>query len=241
MGRSLLSDTASERHLGLGNIIIDPFDERNLGNGSYDVSLGEWYFREQDPKGGFITYNPYSQKDVERVWGKPQKAEPACKWMEETGVRELEGILPDELVIWIRPQETLLCHTCEFIGGTGGIVTTMMKARSSMGRNFITVCKCAGWGDIGYINRWTMEITNSSRYYLIPLVVNRRLAQIAFFEVEPITQANYGKGSKYQAADTIEEIKASWGPDMLIPHMFADREAKAANEKAIERRIAIST
>lgn len=28
-------------------------------------------------------------------------------------------------------------------------VTTMMKARSSMGRNFIEVCKCAGWGDIG--------------------------------------------------------------------------------------------
>jgi hypothetical protein len=33
-------------------------------------------------------------------------------------------------------------------------VTTMMKARSSLGRNFIEICKCAGWGDVGYINRW---------------------------------------------------------------------------------------
>ena len=24
----------------------------------------------------------------------------------------------------------------------------MMKARSSLGRNFIEVCKCAGWGDV---------------------------------------------------------------------------------------------
>jgi dCTP deaminase-like len=53
-----------------------------------------------------------------------------------------------------------------------------------LGRNFIEVCKCAGWGDIGYTNRWTMEITNNSRHYSIPLVVGRRVAQIIFFESE---------------------------------------------------------
>ncbi len=35
---------------------------------------------------------------------------------------------------------------------------------------------------IGYINRWTMEITNNSRHYAIPLVVGRRVAQIVFFD-----------------------------------------------------------
>jgi deoxycytidine triphosphate deaminase len=79
--------------------------------------------------------------------------------------------------------ETILAHTNEFIGGRE-TVTTMMKARSSMGRNFIEVCKCAGWGDIGYVNRWTMEITNNSRFYSIPLVVGRRIAQIVFFDSE---------------------------------------------------------
>jgi hypothetical protein len=39
--------------------------------------------------------------------------------------------------------KTILGHTNEFLGGRGS-VTTMMKARSSMGRNFIEVCKCAG-------------------------------------------------------------------------------------------------
>lgn len=62
----------------------------------------------------------------------------------------------------------------------------MMKARSSIGRNFIEVCKCAGWGDVGYINRWTMEITNNSSHYAIPLVVGRRIGQIIFFETGPI-------------------------------------------------------
>ncbi len=231
MTRSLLSDTAIKRHRELGNVVIEPFDEPNLGTCSYDVSLGEWYFQEQDPQGGFITYNPYSQADVERVWGKPKQAEPARNWMEQTGVYELRGIDPDDLVIWIRPGETLLCHTDEFIGGTGGIVTTMMKARSSLGRNFITLCKCAGWGDVGYINRWTMEVSNSSRYYLVPLVVGRRVAQIAFFEVEPITQSEYKKEGKYQQGTTLEELKASWRPEMMLPRMFDDREARLANSQ----------
>ncbi|MCX8513508.1 MAG: hypothetical protein ORN26_00305 [Candidatus Pacebacteria bacterium] len=43
----------------------------------------------------------------------------------------------------MRPGETILAHTNEFIGGRNHI-TTMMKARSSMGRSFIEVCKCAG-------------------------------------------------------------------------------------------------
>lgn len=76
----------------------------------------------------------------------------------------------------------------------------MMKARSSLGRNFIEVCKCAGWGDVGYINRWTMEITNNSRYYSIPLVVGRRIAQIVFFDTEGTLEGRSYEltGTRYQ-------------------------------------------
>ena len=31
----------------LGNIIINPFKKANLATSSYDVSLGEFYFREK--------------------------------------------------------------------------------------------------------------------------------------------------------------------------------------------------
>jgi dCTP deaminase len=77
-----------------------------------------------------------------------------------------------------------------------------------MGRNFIEVCKCAGWGDIGYINRWTMEITNNSRYYSIPLVVGRRIAQIVFFDSDgTIGERSYtSSNGKYQTADDITKI-----------------------------------
>ena len=75
--------------------------------------------------------------------GKPRLAELAGEWMSRTGQR-LENVDASDRVIFLKPGETILGHTNEFIGGRK-TVTTMMKARSSMGRNFIEVCKCAGW------------------------------------------------------------------------------------------------
>ena len=225
--QSVLSDTAILRHMKLGNIVIEPFNPLNLGTCSYDLSLGEYFWREQDPKGGVPTYNPWSEKDVSRVWGsKFEQAESAKLWMKENG--PLENINPADKIIWIRPGETILAHTNEFIGGRGGVVTTMMKARSSFGRNFLEACKCAGWGDVGYVNRWTMEITNNSRYYQIPMVVGRRVAQMVFFEVEPIRdlKQDYVSSGKYQVTDKLSEMKKNWDPSSMLPKMFKDREVK---------------
>ena len=119
--------------------------------------------------------------------------------------------------------ETILAHTIEFIGGKN-YITTMMKARSSMGRNFIEVCKCAGWGDVGFTNRWTMEITNNSRHYVIPLVVGRRIAQIVFMKTGAIAGADYTEGGKYQGTGNIRELKREWKPRMMLPKLYQDRE-----------------
>lgn len=144
-------------------------------------------------------------------------------WFEETGV-ELEGIAKDDLIIWISPGETILAHTNEFLGGRKS-VTTMMKARSSLGRNFIEVCKCAGWGDVGYVNRWTMEITNNSRHYAIPLVIGRRVAQIVFFDTEgTLEDRSYTDTGKYQSGKDLQKLKEDWRPENMLPRMYNDRE-----------------
>jgi deoxycytidine triphosphate deaminase len=136
-----------------------------------------------------------------------------------------DGIRPDDKVILLEPGETILAHTQEFIGGRG-TVTTMMKARSSMGRDFINVCKCAGWGDVGYTNRWVMEISNASQHYIIPLVVGRRIAQIVFFDVGPIAAGSYIKDGKYQQTDDVAKLKKTWKPEMMLPKLWADRDIK---------------
>ena len=209
-----------------GSIVIEPFKRENLATSSYDVTLGEYFFREQPSKYNHSLYNIWSRSHMEHVWGadKVEKAVPAKEAFKKYNFT-WEGISPSDKVIILKPGETILAHTNEFIGGRDHI-TTMMKARSSMGRNFIEVCKCAGWGDVGYINRWTMEITNNSKNYIIPLVVGRRIAQIIFFETGPILASGYEKTGKYQTSDKVSELKKKWKPEQMLPKLYMDRDIK---------------
>ncbi len=221
----LLSRDAIVRHLKQGTIVIDPFQEENLKTTSYDVTLGEWYWRENNPSGRHTIHNLYDRKSSEVVWDGPYQAELASDLKKRTGVL-LENIPDGAQVILIGPGETILAHTLEFIGGRE-ICVAKMYARSSLGRNFIEVCKDAGWGDIGYFNRWTMEVTNNSKYFSIPLVAGRRIAQMVFYEVEPLRGTDYVKeNGKYQLSQSLEELKKDWHPEIMLPRMYLDREAR---------------
>lgn len=220
-----LSDKKILEEMERGDVVIDPFIRENLATSSYDVTLGEFYFREQRPKHIYSVYNLYDKRHTDHVWGTvPLRAEKAKDVFKDVKF-DFIGIGPNDQVILIEPGETILGHTQEFIGGRNHI-TTDMKARSSMGRNFIEVCKCAGWGDVGYTNRWTMEITNISKYYSIPLVVGRRIAQIIFMETGDILKNDYTKGGKYHAATSFQELKKNWKPEDMLPKLYKDREVK---------------
>lgn len=221
-----LSDKKILNALQDGTVVIEPFIRENLATSSYDVTLGEWFYREQPPKNTGDLYNIWSEEHMRHVWGadKVERAVAAKEAFKKYRF-DWDGIDPDDKVIMLRPGETILAHTNEFIGGRDS-VTTMMKARSSMGRNFIEVCKCAGWGDVGYVNRWTMEITNNSKNYIIPLVVGRRIAQIVFFETGPILEKDYATTGKYQTSNDMNELKKSWTPEAMLPRLWSDRDIK---------------
>jgi len=230
---SLLSKPAILHYLEADDIIIDPFDPENVGTNSYDVRLGRHIWREHRLDVSLPSihqkylYNPYDQGHVETLWHK-EEARPAKEVLEISFMRgHIKGIDPEDLIVLIKPGESILAHTQEFIGSLSPFITTKMFARSSTGRNFLHVCADAGVGDVGFANFWTMEIFNRSRYHTIPLVVGRRYAQMTFFEIEPIADKDmyYNRG-KYQTASTVEEIRANWKPEDMLPKMFKDREIK---------------
>jgi len=203
----LLSDKEILAARERGDIIIDPFDERCLGTDSYDVRLGEFYYREAGPFEVAPLFDLQDPECVARVW--------------EGSLAEPDGL------IFLRHAETILAHTQEFIG-TRRNYTTKMFARSSAGRAMIGVCKCAGKGDVGYFNRWTMEITSFSRYHTLPLKAGMRIAQIEFLHVGE-TRRTYGvTHGKYQDGTDLEAVKAAWRPEMMLPRFYEDWELKNA-------------
>ena len=222
----VLSKPEILKHLKAGNIIIDPFNEANVANTSYDVRLGPYYYRQSGMLHGQM-FNPFSEASTRQFY---QKAEEAVAVSEiKSKQNPLENLKPQDRVILVAPNETILAHTLEFLGGLNGdpalklpAVTTEMRARSSMGRIGIAVCKCAGWGDIGYINRRTMEITNFSNA-TIALPVGLRVAQFIFHATTPVADADfYARKGKYQSSEELREIKKQWRPEMMLPKLYKD-------------------
>lgn len=238
---SVMSDLETLAAIDDGRVIIWPFDRQSLNTSSYDIRLGEFYYEEHKPSlltraralltpSRSMVFNPYDREDVDRVWGKDDgflRARPAEEVLREKWDWPqwmLSGIQPDDLIILVGPRRTILAHSQEFIGGVR-YATSMMKARSSWGRSFVEVCKCAGWGDIGFFNRWTCEITNNSSYYSIPLVVGRRIAQIAFLSTGEIAGSSYSTtDSKYQTSEDLQEVIGSWHPKLMKPGLWRDRD-----------------
>ena len=141
-----------------GHIVFHPYIEEHIAGSSIDVTLGHWYYRtERTGSGGF--YNPFDEGDVNRYFDGPHQAQTHAMWAEANNRRLFVGIPADQPIIVLRPGERILAHTHEFIG-IKAPGTSTMQARSTWGRNGVAVCLDAGWGDPGYINRWTMEIYN---------------------------------------------------------------------------------
>lgn len=209
-----------------GHIVFHPYIEDHIAGSSIDVTLGHWFYRtERQGQSGF--YNPFDEGDVNRYFDGPHHAETHELWAQANGRRLFRGIPPEQPIIVLRPGERILAHTHEFIG-IKAPGTSTMQARSTWGRNGIAVCLDAGWGDPGYINRWTMEIYNMNQHESVVLPVGERIAQIVFYHTGPV-DGEYAKISgKYQSGggnDLIGLIE-DWRPEQMLPRAYKDDRKK---------------
>lgn len=218
----VLSNVQIRERIRAGHIICHPLVEENIAGSSVDVTLGEWFYRtERTGSSGF--YNPFDKKDVERYFDGPYKAEKHKKWAKTNGRREFVGIPSSHPIIILRPGERILGHTHEFIG-TKAPGTSTLQARSTWGRNGVAVCLDAGWGDPGYINRWTLEIYNMNQHESVVLPVGERIAQMVFYETGPVTGEYNTLSGKYQTdpSSDIDAIVDNWKPEQMLPRAYKD-------------------
>ena len=223
------SDREIRNGITSGNIVVHPLRTEAINGASLDVRLGEWCYRIAGPhpsEGRGQVFNPFDEEAVASYFSLDQAA-PLPQVIETPGVpnsvrkelEQLHGIPEERSVILLAPGERILGHTQEFVGIIDGV--SEMRARSTWGRCGITVALCAGWGDPGYVNRWTMEIANNNPCW-VPLLVGEQIAQIVFHQTGPVHR-RYGQGGKYQSDDDLETLVRDWSPEQMLPRAYEDR------------------
>ncbi len=86
------------------------------------------------------------------------------------------------------PGEFYLARTAEIAGST--VFAPMLEGRSTAARHGITVHLSAGFGDVGFLDRWTLEISVIKRVKLEP---GMPICQVSFFEVEGLVDLYRGQ------------------------------------------------
>lgn len=229
------SDVVERRY---GNAILAPTVE--------ELRVFLWNLRKRLPwRASSISIDPYEQKVLAEIvgfqrlrlcqllidsfslvkcWGGDKSAATLGQKADHL-LEQLVGFREEDRVIILRPGEMILGHTMEHIGGTkdpetGRCFTAEMKARSSVGRHGIEICRCAGLGDPGYILIWTMEINNTTDSITF-LLVGTPVAQMMFYEVDPVPdEMLYGSDANrdhYQTSLVLKHNIATWHPGMLVP------------------------
>lgn len=167
----------------LGNITIDPFDPKQVGPNSYDVRLGESMCRVV-PNALLFTSTR-----------KPGKVKP-CK-------RFMGGFL-----LW--PGRVYLGHTMERVGSN--YFVPCLHGRSSVARHGLMVHLTAGFGDVGFLAQWVLEIVNCNPFPVM-LFPGDRVAQFSF---DRVAWGGKKYDSTYQGQDGVVGAKSldDWSTTM---------------------------
>ena len=78
-----LSDKQILEYMKKGTVIISPFKKENLNTSSYDITLGDYFYRENPSIHNQPIYNPYKERHTKHVWGESQHAEKAKNALEK--------------------------------------------------------------------------------------------------------------------------------------------------------------
>lgn len=174
------------------HIVIEPFIEENLQPNSYDITLGEYSY------GFYHDINMSGWNDLKDL-----------KTLFKRNVNRYKGC------ITIRSGQRILCHTEEFFGASS-MVIPKLATRSTIARMGLDICGSAGFGDIGYINRWTLELQNNSPFdYHLP--VGTRVGQVYFEELQGDYLRYDGEYNLNPDEYTHEAMLEKWKPESMLP------------------------
>lgn len=198
----ILSHDAILQALRDKRIIVEPFIKELVSINSIDVRLGPDLWR--------LVKKPYRDlyKTSDSDWQKVETISVA-DFRKQVGDSSFGQpiLLEDDKLFILKSGSFYLGTTLEKIGTEKCIdhsvpIVPKMKAKSTVGRQGLTVALCAGLGDIGYKSRWALEIRVTDDGD-VPIAIGTTIGQVEFAEATP-TLIGYDGPDRYQ---NNEEIK----------------------------------
>lgn len=168
---SILTGSTIESEIKNGRIVITPFDKKRVNPNSYNLRLGS----------RLLVYEPTYQESSNPALGSIHTV--VLDMKKDNPVREIE-IGKKGFVL--RPGELYLGETMEHTETPNYV--PIIEGRSSVGRLGIQVHVTAGFGDIGFKGKWTLEIT---AVHPVRVYAGVEICQIAYM-------TSYGKITPYQ-------------------------------------------
>jgi dCTP deaminase len=172
---SVLSDRDIRAALEASEIVIRPYDAKDLQPSSVDLHL--------DRRFRVFRNNRYPFIDVRH----PQP-----------DLTELVSVVDDEPFI-LHPGEFVLGQTLEWTELPNDLVARL-EGKSSLGRLGLLIHSTAGYVDPGWKGNLTLELSNVANLP-IALYYGMKIGQISFFKMSSEVERPYGSpelGSKYQ-------------------------------------------
>ena len=172
---SVLSDRDIRAAIEAGEVVIKPYDAKDLQPSSVDLHL--------DADFRVFRNNRYPYIDVRS----PQP-----------DLTEMVSVADDEPFI-LHPGEFVLGQTLEWTELPDDLVARL-EGKSSLGRLGLLIHSTAGYVDPGWKGNLTLELSNVANLP-IALYYGMKIGQISFFRMSSSVERPYGSpelGSKYQ-------------------------------------------
>jgi dCTP deaminase len=204
---SVLSDRDIRTALEAGDVVIRPYDPKDLQPSSVDLHL--------DRRFRVFRNNRYPYIDVRA----PQP-----------DLTEMVSVADEEPFI-LHPGEFVLGQTLEWTELPNDLVARL-EGKSSLGRLGLLIHSTAGYVDPGWKGNLTLELSNVANLP-IALYYGMKIGQISFFKMSSEVERPYGSpelGSKYQGQS--EPTASAFHRDFGAPNGNGAARATPSKERA---------
>lgn len=190
-----------------GRIEITPFAKERINPNSYNLRLDDHLKIYEPPIPDEVPDG--SVYSVDDNWNYKIWSSPKSITYETSGTAYLDLHKQNETEdMWIDHDKGIILYPGKLYLGTTierthtDFYVPMLNGRSSVGRKGLTIHVTAGFGDIGFDGKWTLEMTV---VHPLKIYYGDEICQISFFDIDGDNYYLYN--GRYQKQDDVVESR----------------------------------